>query len=394
MSLKMDFVERAAKGEPVASLCREFGISRQTGHKWLKRYEASGADGLEEQSRRPKSAPLATAEDIVMMVLEAREKHPRWGPRTLEPYLRRKLGDQTPSDRTIARILRRAGLVKKRRRRPIVNVIDRAPNVQSKAPNDVWTVDHKGSWRTQNGERCEPLTVRDAFSRFVLEAKIGCRTTKDVKAAFEALFRRYGRPSTIQVDNGTPFVAVTARGGFSSLSAWWVSLGIKLVRSRPACPQDNGGHERMHGDIAQAVEVTPAETSADQQRALSRWRQEFNHVRPHQALGGKTPAEVYKPKDRKLRAQPRPYVYPSHWRVAHVGKNGVIKVQGELYFISESLARRYVGLEPIGGLTWRIWFYEYDLGTINLVTSNAFDNIDYLSSKFRKTVNQIERVSA
>ncbi len=150
----------------------------------------------------------------------------------------------------------------------------------------------------------------------------------------------------------------------------------------------------MHGDIAQAVEVSPAETSADQPRALSRWRQEFNHVRPHQALGGKTPAEVYKPKDRKLRAQPRPYVYASHWRVAHVGKNGVIKVQGEFYFVSESLAGRYVGLEPIGGLTWRIWFYEYDLGTINLVTSNAFDNIDYLSSKFRKTVNQLERVSA
>lgn len=220
MSLKIEFVERAAKGEKVAALCREFGVSRQAGHKWIKRFKELGYDGLEERSRRPKTTPLATAEELVMAVLEARDAHPRWGPRKLEPLLRRRFGDQTPSARTIARILKRANKVRERRARRPNNVMEGAPQVQAKKPNDVWTVDFKGWWKSLDGEKCEPLTVRDAYSRFILDIVICRPTVADVRAVFERLFRKYGVPNAIQCDNGVPFVPVRARGGISTLSAW------------------------------------------------------------------------------------------------------------------------------------------------------------------------------
>jgi len=161
-----------------------------------------------------------------------------------------------------------------------ISVVERAPTVLAQAPNDVWTVDFKGWWRTLNGERCEPLTVRDAFSRYVL-ATVACSTKlRDVRPIFERLFARHGVPKAIQCDNGVPFVSVRSRAGLSTLSAWWVSLGIRLVRSRPGCPQDNGGHERMHADVRADVQRHPAATREQQQRQLDRWRQEFNHVRP------------------------------------------------------------------------------------------------------------------
>jgi transposase InsO family protein len=335
MSLRMEFVERAKKGEKIASLCREFGISRTTGHKWQKRFEEKGYDGLEEESRRPKSAPLATGEELVMAVLEAREKRPRWGPRKLQGLLRRRFGEQTPGERTIARILRRADLVRERRRRRRPNVVDRAPQVQAQRPNEVWTVDFKGWWRARNGQRCEFLTVRDAFSRYILAVHPCKPTTEAVRAVFERLFTRHGVPDAIQCDNGTPFVSVRSRGGISQLSAWWMSLGIRLVRSRPGCPQDNGAHERMHADLAADKQGRPAATPEAQQRENDRWRQDFNHVRPHDALGGKTPAEVYKPTD-KRRAVARPFAYAPGLKVVRTQAAGMFTWCGSKYLLPRS----------------------------------------------------------
>jgi len=362
MSLKLEFVDRAAKGEKVAVLCREFGVSRQSGHKWIKRFKELGYDGLEEESRRPKTSPLATAEDLVIAVLEARDAHPRWGPRKLEPLLRRRFGEQTPSARTIARILKRANKVRARRRNRPPNVVERAPQVYAKAPNDVWTVDFKGWWKSLDGERCEPLTVRDAFSRFVLES-IPCRTTHDaVRAVFERLFRKHGIPKAIQCDNGTPFVSVRARGGISRLSAWWMSLGIRLVRSRAGCPQDNGGHERMHADMSGDVQSRPAATVEAERRRLARWRQEFNHVRPHDALGGKVPADVYKVTERR-RPVAISYVYPAHMCIRTVSAKGAVFFRDEIY-VGEALGGLQVGLEPVDAMHVRAWYRDVDLGVL------------------------------
>jgi transposase InsO family protein len=368
MSKKMDFVERAMlPGAKIAPLCREFGISRQTGHKWLKRFSEEGFSGLEERSRRPASSPLAFGEELVAAVLEARNAHPSWGPKKLHVLLRRRFGERTPSVATIARLLRRFGLVRQRRARCPTNVVERAPSVVSHKPNDVWTADFKGWWRTHDGSKCEPLTVRDAFSRFVFTVVLIRTTYADVRRVFEALFRKYGLPAAIQCDNGPPFISVRSRGGLSRLSAWWVSLGIQVVRGRLACPQDNGGHERMHRDIAQEVESAPAQTRPVQQRILDRWQQEFNHVRPHEALDGKTPAELYRRSERRYRAASVSAAYPPHFVVRHVARNGVMWMEGDHYFVSAALGGHDVGLERLDDLNWKVWFHNVDCGEIEIV---------------------------
>jgi putative transposase len=384
MSQKMEFVERGSQpGSNVAALCREYGIARQTGHKWLKRFRAFGYDGLEEQSRRPKTTPSATAEDIVLAILELKESHPGWGPKKLEPLLRKKLcGAGTPSETTIARILERFGKVRKRRRRQVMSIVDRAPTIVAQAPNHVWTVDFKGWWRTGDELRCEPLTVRDAYSRFIL-----CSTVlpgpglAETKRQFEKLFRVFGIPETIQCDNGNPFVCTKSRGGLTRLSAWWVSMGIIIVRSRLGCPQDNGAHERMHRDIAEQVEAHYAHSRPAQQRALQRWRQEFNHVRPHEALDQKVPAEFYQPKNKRLPVVRRA-AYPVGWLVRQVYGKGVICLKNSVYFVSKALNGYNVGLQPLKDLKYRVWFYEHDLGELEIApTELEIEGIVRRSSK-------------
>jgi transposase InsO family protein len=371
MSLKLEFVQKATvKGANISALCREYGITRQTGHKWLKRYATQGYDGLEDRSRRPKATPLGTAEDIVASILEAREAHPRWGPHKLSLLLRRRWGPSTPSERTIARVLTRFDMIRQRRpRRVSTHVVSEAPLVDVSAPNDLWTVDFKGWWRARNGERCEPLTVRDAFSRFVLAIDVLPSTAGSaVRVVFERLFRRNGLPKAIQCDNGTPFVSMSSRGGLTGLSAWWVSFGIELVRSRLGCPQDNGGHERMHADMAAEIEALPSASRSLQQRACDKWRQQFNHVRPHDSLGGKTPGEVYGRSDRTARA--RSMLFPSGWLARRVCRNGSITMHSGDYFVSAALAGHRVGLEPIDALHMRVWFYEMDLGSIEILAND------------------------
>jgi putative transposase len=365
MSQKQEFVERAARGESIASLSREYGISRQTGHKWVRRFAEAGYDGLEDRSRRPISTPLATAEDIVMAVLAARKKHPTWGPRKLVVIVGRKLGELAPSERTIARILKRADLIRTRRVRRPPNFVERAPQVEASEPNDVWTIDFKGSWLTRDGHRANPLTVRDAFSRFVLAVQLVPATTAEVMRVLESLFKKHGIPSAIQCDNGAPFVSVRSVGGLSQVSAWWMSLGITVVRSRPGTPQDNGGHERMHRDIWNEVERVAADDIPAQQRALDKWKQTFNRVRPHEALNKKTPAEVYRPKERRRAAAPA-YTYPLGFSCCRVSNNGNVRLDGSTYFLSVSLGGHHVGIERLSAIKARAWFRDVELCTLDL----------------------------
>jgi transposase InsO family protein len=380
MSLKIELVERAFRGENVRALAAEFGVTHTAAYKWIKRFKAEGYAGLEEKSRRPNTAPLATAEDIVFAVLEARESHPRWGPRKIEVLLRRTLKEKTPSERTIARILKRAEKVRERRRRRPLNVVELAPIVAPKHPNDVWTIDFKGWWLARNGERCEPLTIRDAFSRFVLAIVICRNTIKAVRGVMESVFRKYGVPNAIQSDNGTPFASVTARGGLTNLSAWWMSLGIRLIRTRRGCPQDNGAHERLHADLAAEIEASPGSSAGAEQRRLDRWRQQFNHVRPHDALEGKTPSEIYKVTERR-RFKPVPHVYPSHVIVRRVWENGEISIRKERYFVTEALAGFDVGIERIDDMQARVWFRDIDLGFLEMLPDVDDDCFDLASQR-------------
>jgi putative transposase len=366
MSSKIAFVEQARRpGANIAALCREHGISRQTGHKWLKRFREGGFDGLQELSRRPSSSPSMTSAEVVAALLELRTKHQNWGPDKLARVLRRELLDDAPSRATVARILKTAGKVRARRPRVRVWHVDERPHIEVQAPNDLWTMDFKGWWKAKNGQRCEPLTVRDAMSRMMLAVVLVANTNAaTVRKVLEKLFRTHGVPKAILVDNGSPWVNTRARGGLTKLSAWLVSLGIRLYRSRLGAPQDNGGHERMHRDLDE-LSLSPARSRRAQQPECDRWRMEFNHVRPHDALGGKTPAEVYgTPSPRPVAV--RLPVYPADYITRHVMAAGTITVKNDRVTIGKALIGHRVGLRPEGGLRWRAYFFDCDLGVVEV----------------------------
>ena len=367
MNQKLEFIEKAgARGANISALCREYGISRQTGHKWLRRFRAQGYTGLTEQSRRPHTSPFTTAEEVIVNILELRERHWSWGPDKIARVLRRAHGEDAPSKSTVARVLQRLGRIRKRRPPVRVWSVDGRPRIEVHAPNDLWTMDFKGWWCARNRERCEPLTVRDAFSRRVLAvALLESSRIKDVRQVLQRLFERHGLPLAMQSDNGTPFVSILARGGLSKLSVWLLSLGIQLVRSRPGCPQDNGGHERMHRDLSE-IQCNPARTRRAQQRSCDRWMVEFNEVRPHDALGGKTPAEVYRNSERRSLLPIDPN-YPSDWQVRRVSKNGAVSLDDDRVFVSAALAGQLIGLKQEGLLRWRARFFDVDLGTIEIL---------------------------
>lgn len=364
VKMREEFVLRAlGKVQPFAEVCREFQVSRKTGYKWLERYKEQGLPGLVDESRRPESSPTKVDDEMVAVILALRREFPKWGPKKLRALmLRRKPGVAAPCEGTIARLLRENGLVKKfRRRERSWGPPERPPQLDPMEPNDVWTVDFKGWWRTRDGVRCEPLTVRDARSRYLLGVRILASTaTEDVMPEFELLFDKYGLPKTIQTDNGAPFASTRGIGGLSQLSAWWVSLGINVVRSRPGCPQDNGGHERMHGDML-ALQHISAPTVREQQQRLDEWVTTFNHVRPHEALGMKTPAEFYRPSPRR-RNHHRIGGFPLDARLVNV-RGRYAHFDDKRIHVGAAFEGYPVGIRPLDGGRVEVWFFHMRLGT-------------------------------
>ena len=370
VGIREDFVIKArSPGANISDLCRQAGVSRKTGYKWLARYDEAGVAGLEDMSRRPRKSPLAVSDAVETLILQLRTAHPNWGSKKLAVLAARRLPkEDAPSRGTIDRMLTRLGLVQRghRRRRPAKGPA-RKPDVVANAPNDLWTVDFKGWWLTMDKARCEPLTIRDAFSRYVLHIEV--LSTTSVAAArpvFEDVFARYGLPKAILTDNGTPFVCSFSDLGLTKLSTWWLSLGIELVRSRPATPSDNGGHERMHRDMAAELQRFKALNRDKQQEACERWRLDFNCIRPHEALEMKCPKDVYR--ESRVRfipgcaAEPE---YPEAFDVRLVGKHGGITWRDKPVFLSHALAKQRVGLELQGDDQARVWFGAVRLGRID-----------------------------
>jgi putative transposase len=361
---RMEFVRRAlSKQVSFVRLCREYGISRKTGYKWVTRATEEGLRGVREQSRRPRSSPAQLDETTVCELGKLKLAHPRWGPKKIRALYGRLHG-QAPSLSSCHRILRKLGLVEPRKRRvrrsgaPLLN------SMTARAPNDLWTVDFKGWWRARNGERCEPLTVRDAYSQYVLATVVMTHTGFEaVKAVFMQLFALYGLPQAIRSDNGSPFAATAAPLGLSRLAAWWISLGIDVVRGRPGCPQDNGAHERMHGDIAAEIAAHVQSDAAAQQAALDLWRREYNEVRPHERLADRCPADIYRRSNRRYVEQ-RPE-YGTGYLVRKVSQIGYIRWNRVPVFISTALATHEVGLTRTADGRYEIWLYHVRLGTFD-----------------------------
>lgn len=357
------FIEEYQSEEwSMAEVCRRFGVSRKTGYKWLNRYEKGGTEALEDQSRAPHHHPNQVLEEVEETVVQARGEHPHWGPVKLRAWLERTAPEvQWPSPSTIGEILHRHGLVFPRKRRPKA-----APNSQplqhAKGPNSVWCADFKGWFRCQDGSRCDPLTISDAYSRFLLRCQgVKHADVEHTKPLFEASFRTYGMPWAIRVDNGAPFASVGI-GGLSELSVWWIKLGIRPERIEPGKPAQNGRHERMHRTLKQEVAQPPRANLREQQKAFDDFREEYNFQRPHQALKGKTPGERYQESDRPYPSRILPVEYPDTFEVRQVSAGGQIRWYRGYVFVGRALSGEPIGLEPIEEGKWRVWFSFYELG--------------------------------
>jgi putative transposase len=362
----MRFVALARSGRfTVTELCEQFCISRKTAYKHLERYAAGGAEGLAPRSSRPLRSPARTDEAVAALVLAERRLHRTWGPKKLRAVLELKHGIASPpACSTIAGMLRRHGLSVRRRRRPGVYSVDAGGCSEATQPNEVWTVDFKGWFPLGDGRRCDPLTVCDRYSRYIICAlPLPSQQYKATKAAFEGVMRHHGLPEIIHCDLGSPF-ASCGLGRLSCLSAWWVEQGIEVEFSRAASPQDNGSHERMHRDLKAEATQPPSANMKAQRRRLERWRHEFNHERPHEALGQRTPASVYQPSARRLNENDRPLTYPADWTVKAVSESGHVAYGGRNYHVAEALAGKRVALRSTAEGAIELHFANLHLGNL------------------------------
>jgi transposase InsO family protein len=363
MTQRRDFIDDYRRAlYSMMDLCAHYGISRRVGYKWIARYETFGYDGLVDARRTPRSCPHCTPDAIVELVLAARRAHPTWGPRKLIPYLaRRHPGWQWPAPSTVGEILKRHGLVRKRRRRPRPGHPGR-PTTPMDAPNAVWTADFKGQFKTRDGEYCYPLTVVDGYSRFLLACQALPGTLlAPTRATLVQLFREYGLPEHIRTDNGVPF-ATCALGRLSRLSAWWIRLGITPELIEPAHPEQNGRHERFHKTLKGESTRPAAATRTAQQRRFTRFRHEYNTERPHEALGQQPPAELYTPSPRPYPRRLPPLEYPAHYEVRLVSANGGIRWRSGWVNCSHILAGEYVGFDEVDDGIWAVYFGPTLLG--------------------------------
>jgi putative transposase len=364
MEQRIEFGLKAMGASNFRALCQEYGVSTKTGYKWKERFLREGMGGMVERSRRPHHHADQLGDEVVCEIVRLKLAHGSWGPRKIRELYRRRHGI-VASESSFKRILERAGLVEKRRRRRAKEAGRLNSGRRAAAPNQVWTVDFKGWWRS-HGKRCEPLTVRDEHSRYILELRaLENGRSETVRKSFEQLFERQGLPQAIRSDNGAPFASINGLLGLSRLSAWWIALGIDLERGRPAHPQDNGAHERMHLDISREIEAM----GRSDQAALDLWRHSFNYERPHDALGLLTPAELYRGSPRKYKGTPEDLEYPNMC-TRRVSQHGMIKMDAQPLFLTTALAGWSVGLKPVAPEVLEVWFGRLLLGQVDLTISS------------------------
>jgi transposase InsO family protein len=348
----------------VTELCDLYRVSRKTAYKWIDRYLRHGPAGLQEQSRRPQHSPNETAEDIVQALLQARRRHPSWGGKKLLALLQKRNPSwDLPHRSTVCDILKRHGMVPHQRHRRRIGHPGK-PTSSILAPNDLWSADFKGQFKTGNGRYCYPLTVADGFSRYLLGCQgLNSTTVDEAKPVFTRLFKEYGLPTRIRTDNGVPF-ATHNLARLSRLSAWWVRLGILPEFIEPGKPQQNGRHERMHRTLKAETTRPAAASLAAQQRRFNAFRDEFNLERPHEALDQQTPASCYCPSPREMPRTLPPLEYPDRFEVRYVSANGGIRWNCEWVNVSIVCVGEYVGLEEIDNGIWNVYFGPLKLGRL------------------------------
>jgi putative transposase len=365
----------------VSAWCRTFGISRKTAYKWLHRFTDGGRRNLGDHSRRPHRIPLRLRRKWLERIARTRQRHRHWGAKKIQICLLRQYG-QAPATATIARWLQRLQLTTPRRRRPRKACWLRPPPLTgATAPNHVWTADFKGWFRTRNGQRVEPLTIRDLFSRYVLAIRLlPDQRWQPVKTVFTRLFQQYGLPQVIRTDNGGPF-ASTGPAGLSRLSAWWMTLGIQVEFIRPGHPEENGAHEQMHRVFKAETTRPPALTRQGQQHRTTGWVRNYNHVRPHEALGQEVPASSYRKSSRRRARPRRGWNYPAGWPQRQVRSNGEIRWRGRRRFVGEAFVRQRLALKPLSAGVQAVYFGSLLLGHLHDNDPGAMRPAVYLRRK-------------
>jgi putative transposase len=356
MEERIRFVLMHLDGWPITDLCEAFGVSRKTGYKWLDRYDQLGLEGMQEVSRAPHRHPNAVAEEIETAIITLKQQRPKRGPKKLLELLQQQEPQQSwPVRSTIAAILKRHGLVRPRRRcrksppyeQPFAG-LDRA--------NAVWSADLKGWFPTGDGRRCDPLTITDNYSRYLIRCQVVRPTSfEGIQPVFVGAFHEYGLPEAIRTDNGSPFASTTV-GGLSRLSVWWLRLGILPERIKPGKPQQNGRHERMHRTLKDEAISPPKANWRKQQAAFDSFRQEFNHERPHEALNQHFPAEFYGYSPRSYPLILPEMTYPDNMQARWVKAQGDISWKGHHVYLTDTLAGELVGLQQINEDLWDIYF--------------------------------------
>jgi putative transposase len=348
----------------VTELCELYSISRKTGYKWIDRYLTHGPQGLEERSRRPSTSPRHTPDHVVAEILDARRHHPSWGAKKLLSILsQRHPRWPWPARSTVCDILSRHGLVPKKRQRRAIGHPGK-PTSHIGAPNEVWSADFKGHFKTSDGRYCSPLTITDGYSRFLLACQaLSSTRAQEAKPVFTRVFKEFGLPQRIRTDNGVPF-ATNTLGRLSQLSAWWVRLGILPEFIEPGKPHQNGRHERMHRTLKAETTRPPGANLRAQQQQFTHFREEFNPARPHEALDMRTPAACYDPSPRAMPTKPPPLEYPDRFEVRYVSANGGIRWNHQWVNVSHVCIGEYVGLEEIDDGIWNVYFGPLKLGRL------------------------------
>jgi len=361
MNERLRFVARLLDGEKMAVVCRDFGISRKTGYKLFHRYQDEGLSGLEDRPRSPYRHPNRLPFQVEKAILSVKREHPSWGaPKIRDKLIKGYPMIRPPASSTIHAVLDRHGLVTRRKRRR--HKARGTALSQARAPNALWCADFKGQFRLGNRRYCYPLTITDQRSRYLLACE-GLESTQEtgVFPVFERTFKEFGLPGAIRSDNGVPFSSPHALFGLSRLSVWWLRLGITIERITPGHPQQNGRHERMHLTLKKEATKPPAYNFLQQQERFDRFSGVYNNDRPHQALQGMYPAEVYTPSAREY-VPPQVPDYPFHERTILVTQCGRICIGRRKINLSTVFAGQYVGIREVADQIWLVSFMEYDLG--------------------------------
>lgn len=386
MDERMKFIGRILSGEKIAPLCREFGISRVTGHKIWNRYIQDGSRGIYNRSRAPHKHPNQLPFEVEQLIVRLKKEKPHWGaPKIRELVSNKYPSINLPATSTVHCVLNRHGLVKHSRKRRKHRAIATYLSTPQK-PNDLWCTDFKGQFKMGNNNYCFPLTLSDFVSRFVISCEaLSSTEAQPCFAVFEEAFHEYGLPVAIRNDNGIPFASGNSTWNLTRLSVWWIRLGIKLERIEPGNPQQNGRHERMHRTLKLEATKPAASNMLQQQEKFDNFRKEFNFERPHQALNMKCPAQVHKKSSRQYQGLPD-LTYPGYDKSLLISNCGRVCLNRQKIHITKALANQPVGIKEVDDGIWQVDFMSYTLGFFDEESNNFAPNDDPFGFKLENRI--------